>query len=334
MKKKLMLALICLMAVGVILLIVWQTTGKSLSGKADFLSFYIAATRIRTGHATDIYNLAAYPKMSPYVRASWEAFIFVPFTLFSYRVAFALWTVVSVLLLGICVYLLRSGIRFILVAKSQLWRRLALFGMLLPIGVALTSGQDTALFLLLIILTVISARNGRDVDAGICLGLASIKLQLLLPIFALIMLRGRWRIMSSIALTGIFLFTLSIAVAGPNWMAECFHAQASVSNQFGFDTARYVMGVVGLNKYVPLAILAGIGTSLWVVRKMPLDRSIAWMMVAAVFFNWHAMFYDYAVSLPAILPDAETVDNHAERGNHGFHAAPSCQTRLGIADTT
>ncbi len=65
--------------------------------------------------------------------------------------------------------------------------------------------------MLLIVLALKSARVRNDFDAGMWLGLASIKLHLLLPLFLLIVLRRKWQIAWSVMLTGIFLFCTSTA---------------------------------------------------------------------------------------------------------------------------
>lgn len=295
-------ALIFLTAV-VVLFITRLLKGIELSGRADFYCGYIAGKEVRTGHALDLYTLALYPFRAPFDHAAWESLLFVPFSFFPFSVAFALWNTVSIVLFGISGWLLRHEIRDVLVTRTHFLRRLLLFALLIPIGETLAFGQDAALLLLFIVLALKSTKDGRDWDAGIWLGLASIKIHLMLGLFLLIALRRKWQIAWSVVLTGMFLFCLSTALAGPGWVLACIHAQASVSNQMGYLTARKILELSGIYKLkLTLVILvAGVLVSLWLVRNMPFERAAAWMIVSAIFFNWHSLPYDYTSALPAIV---------------------------------
>lgn len=300
-RKHLKVAVLFLLTVGVLVFIVHLLIGKELNGVADFRSVYIFGTKVRTGHITGLYDVSLYPASAPFLRAAWEGLIFVPFTFFSYQTAFNLWTAFSIVLFSISVWLMKDDIRTTLVVEDQLFRRIALIALLIPIGETLAFGQDAALFLLLIVLALRSARAGRDFDAGSWIGLASINLHLLIPLFLLIFLRRRWRMVESIALTGTFLFLVSTALAGPYWVAACIHAQASVIDQMGYYTARYLLMIVGIHRLTLLFLLAGVGVSLWLVRHMEFDRAAAWMIVSAIFFNWHSFLFDYSSAMPAIV---------------------------------
>jgi len=311
----------------VVLFIARLLKGIELSGRADFYWVYIAGKEVRTGHALDLYTLALYPFRAPFDRAAWESLLFVPFSFFPFSVAFALWNTVSIVLFGISGWLLRHEIRDVLVARSQFLRRLLLFALLIPIGETLAFGQDAALLLLFIVLALKSAKDRRDWDAGIWLGLASIKLHLLLGLFLLIILRRKWQIAWSVVLTGIFLLCLSTALAGPGWVFACIHAQASVSDQMGYLTARNVLELSGVYKLkLTLVILiAGVLVSLWLVRNMPFERAAAWMIVSAIFFNWHSLPYDYASALPAIVlkkSPLEGADDTVTNGRRRIHSEP------------
>ncbi len=323
-RKNAKFAALIFFAAAVLLFIAHLLKGIELSGKADFYWVYIAGTEVRTGHALDLYNLALYPFSAPFDRAAWESLLFVPFTFFPFSVALRLWNTVSIVLFGVSGWLLRYEIRDILVSRPQFLRRLFLFALLIPIGETLAFGQDAALFLLFIVLALKSAKNRKDWDAGIWIGLASIKLQLLLPLFLLIILRRKWQIAWSVALTGIFLFCISTALAGPNWVFACIHTQASVTDQMGYLTARYILTLSGVHKLTLVILVAGVLVSLWLVRNMPFERAAAWMIVSAIFFNWHSLPYDYASALPAIVLKESPLkggEDTITTGRHLIHSA-------------
>jgi Glycosyltransferase family 87 len=298
--KRLKVAGLFLLTVAVLAFIAYLLVGKELNGIDDFRSCYIVGMKVRTGHVFDLYDVSSYPVSAPFLRAAWEALIFVPFTFFSYQTAFNLWTTLNIVLFGISGWLMKDEIRTAL-EENQLLRRIAVIALLIPIGETLAFGQDAALFLLLIVLALRSARAGRDFDAGIWLGLASINLHLLLPLFLLIVLRRRWRMVQSIALTGTFLFLISIALAGPYWIPACIHAQANVTDQMGYETARYLLMIAGVHRLTLLFLMAGVIASLWLVRNMAFERAAAWMIVSAIFFNWHSFFFDYSCAMPAFV---------------------------------
>lgn len=299
--KWLKVAALFLLTAGVLVFIVYLVAGREMNGVADFRSCYLAGMKIRTGNVFSLYDVSSYPQFAPFVRAAWEALIFVPFVFFPYQAAFVIWTLVSLFLFGMSGWLMRDELWAALVTENRLLRKISVLALLIPIGTTLAVGEDAALFLLLIVLALRSARVGRDFDAGIWLGLASIDLHLLIPLFLLIVLRKRWRMVESIALTGTFLFLISTALAGPYWVTACIHAQASVADQLGFETARWLLVIVGVRRFIPLFLVAGVLVSLWLVRRMAFERAAAWLIVSAIFFNWHSFLFDYSSALPAIV---------------------------------
>ncbi len=142
MRKNTKIVALISFAAGVLVFLVYLLGGIELSGRADFWVFYIAGTKVITGHALDLYTLASYPARSPFDRAAWESLLFAPFTFFPYPVAFKLWNMVSIVLFGVSGWLLRYEIRDVLVARSQFLRRLLLVALLIPIGETLAFGQE------------------------------------------------------------------------------------------------------------------------------------------------------------------------------------------------
>jgi len=268
-------------------------------GPHDFRCFYRAGVLLRKGESLDLYDSARYPQHLPFIRAPWQALEFAPFTFLRLRPAFLLWLVIMALFLAASVWRLRRPMRQVIQGPS-LPRLLALALLPIPGAYMFLWGQDTAVFLFFLVCGLEAVRDGRDLDAGIWLGLASIDLHFLLPVFALLMLRRRWRILQSALAMGSVLFLTSTAVAGPHWLAACFHAQQQATGlETGALTVRALLWQAGLGRLQIPILLGGILASFWLVRRLPTHRACAWLVVSALAFNWHSLIYDYVAALPA-----------------------------------
>jgi hypothetical protein len=273
-----------------------------LQGRDDFITFYIAGLKVLHGQANTLYRVDSYPRGIPFVRPAWQALVFVPFSLLTYKTAFYAWTVVSLTLFGLSVWLMKHALRKIFLEQASVLRRLAILGLLIPAGKTLVLGQDTAVFLLLLVMALRASKENRDVQAGIWFGLASIDLHLIVLALLLALFRGRFRMILAVAATGTCLLLLSFAVGGPGWILACLHSQATSSTFVGIDTLRYALTLCGLNNLAILVILSiGIILSFWLVWKLPFENGAAWLVVASVFFAWHAFGYDYVAALPAFV---------------------------------
>src|SRR5437879_6573714 len=85
---------------------------NALRGHADFRQLYIAGYMVRTGHRTQLYDYAAQTFFQnalvsngelalPFIRPAYQALLFVPFSLFSYRTAYLGFLLLNVLLLAL-----------------------------------------------------------------------------------------------------------------------------------------------------------------------------------------------------------------------------------------
>lgn len=285
---------------GVIVLVVYVSKGCG----DDFRVFYRAGKFILNGNAAGLYDVSAYPISSagrtPFIRAAWESLVFVPFAALPYKFSLWLWSAVNLAAFGFSAWLVRDDLKRFL-EPQKLSRSLALGGALLAIGCTLGAGQDDGLFLMLVVLALTAAKERRDLDAGLWLALATIKLQLLLPLFALIIIRKRWKIAEGAALGGFGLILTSILVAGPTWFGDCVHAQGFAAYQTGHFTARYLLIAYGSSPLIWLALALGMIVSFLAVRKKETETAAAWLIVATVFFNWHSLTCDYVTLLPAAV---------------------------------
>ena len=124
----------------------------------DFSQFYSAAQIIRQGLGTELYNLRVncnssqkLPRFTSFTTTHpFETLLFLPLTSFGYRVAYTIWTLVSVALLVVVARMLESHGNLSL-ALSQYARISVDFGLILvlfltfaPATTSLLLGQDSA----------------------------------------------------------------------------------------------------------------------------------------------------------------------------------------------
>ena len=83
-----------------------------------------------------------------------------------------------------------------------------------PVAMALLQGQDSILLLFLYGLAFSALATGRAFVAGVCLGLALFKFQLVLPFVVVLLVRRQWKAVAGFSLTAFVLLLVSAAVVG------------------------------------------------------------------------------------------------------------------------
>jgi Glycosyltransferase family 87 len=269
----------------------------SSKAPADFEAFYGAAQRLKAGQGHALYQYATYRDQRPFIRPAWQAVMYLPLGFLGYRTAFWCWFSLSLAFFGATLGLLRKQIS----ALSPSRRLLLALCLSFPIADTLTTGQDSTLFLLLVVLGWRALLNRQDWRAGVFLGLASFKLHLLLPGLVLVMLRRKWRVLGSVAAMGAGLLVISALVAGAHWVGECLRAQQAASAMHGLGILRHLLTLAGLSQLALPAMTVGFVGSFWLLRRTPLDRAFPRLLVIATILNWHAFPYDYLTALPALV---------------------------------
>ena len=160
----------------------------------DFRAFYGAAWLLHHNPhqlfdlsvQTDIQNLVVCPmeRGVPFYHPAYEALLYAPFTLLSYRVAYIAFAVFQLLLRLLC-YRLAPPAADLRIAKVP--RAVFLF-LCFPAFMAIAEGQDSIVFLLLACLLWRALVSGRDRTAGILLALGLFKLQIALGLLLFLVL--------------------------------------------------------------------------------------------------------------------------------------------------
>ena len=194
-----------------------------VGGRADFRQLYAAGYMVRTGHASELYNYESQLHFQnqvvshgdvplPFIRPAYQALLFVPFSWLRYRTAYLVFLAVNVALLGLCFRLLRPSMNRL--AEVYWWLPAAMFLGYLPVAAALMQGQDSILLLALVLLAGVSLGRGRELTAGVLVGLGLFKPQLVLPIALLFFIWRRWRFAAGFAISATLTGSLSIWLVG------------------------------------------------------------------------------------------------------------------------
>ncbi len=188
----------------------------------DFLPFYAAGQLIRTDPGS-LYDPSAQLEAQqaaagirpesflPFAYPPVTAGLFAPLTLLSYQNAYPVWVLISLIMLGLSIYLCsdnfqlgQEGRRFLALAT------IALF----PVYIALVQGQTATLMLLLFTLALVALQRGHEWQAGVWVGLLFLKPQwLLLPALVLVG-RKTWKALLSLSVCVGLLFLVGISLVG------------------------------------------------------------------------------------------------------------------------
>lgn len=216
-------------------LVLWNARDLIWKGYPDFTIYYTAGTMIRQGMGHSLYDDAAQFRIQrqfapnvatrlaalPFNHPPFEAMIFIPFTYFSYRVAFLLWALVNVGLLFTAIRLLRSYAPLLRKWPVMFcgFASLTFF----PIFFAMLQGQDAILLLLFYALTIFALKNNSFFSAGAWLACGLFKFHLVLPFLVLMLVlqknaAARKKIVCGFLLVGSVLGLVSLAMVGVRQM--------------------------------------------------------------------------------------------------------------------
>jgi hypothetical protein len=285
-------------------------------GRADFRAIYTAAYLLRTGQAGRIYNheteettqkrIVSDSLTIPFNHLAIEAAIFSPLSFLSYRMAYFLFAGVNAIFLCAISILMRPSLPQ-MAAISELLP-FAVFLFYLPVGFAIDQGQTQLLVLLLIALAFVAERRGQDFSAGIALGMTTIRLQIALPMVALLLTWKHWRMLKGFILSGSVVVMSSILLVGPRASLEYAHSLSSMTtgleagsqqNYFAvFPTTMpnlrgFILnaGVHG-NQALFLIVFCSVGLLIWASKQRP---SLALATTVALLVGYHNNIPDLAL---------------------------------------
>jgi hypothetical protein len=227
-----------------ILLLCVELLGFALSSGAahgyDFRAFYAAGHIARTS-ISSLYDVSTQKAVEdafvspssafmPFYHPSYEALLFVPFSLLPYNIAYCLNIAVSAVLLFLA-YL--TGPRHSVFPLARQSRAFAWFTFL-PIFLTMLVGQDCILFLLICCLSFRKLEQHDEWTAGFILGLGIFRPQLAIPIGLLLAFRYGRRFFTSFAVVSLVLAAFSaflVRKEGVAALTSLISAVSLVNNQ-------------------------------------------------------------------------------------------------------
>lgn len=197
----------------------WASFGPQVE-QTDFSMTYVGARILDAGHSAQLYDLptqvavrkATFARPNPllFEHPPFEALIFRPLAAVRYRTAYFIWGLVNAAIWLVLPLLLRPHAP----APRETIGYLALWMLFAPLGIALFQGQTSLAVLLFYTLCFIQLKRGRPLAAGVWLGLALFKFQLVLPFALIFLLRRQWRFLAGFSLSGAFFGVLSLLAVG------------------------------------------------------------------------------------------------------------------------
>src|SRR5579859_1219176 len=191
-------------------------------GHADFRSFYNAGYMLRSGNARALYDyetekvyqdrlISKENLAMPFIHPAYEALLFVPLSVLTYRAAYFAFLAINLALLAVCYRLLRPRMQNL----ADVWRGLpAAMFLFLPVTGALMKGQDSILLLTVLAGATVCLGEGREFSAGTLIALGLFRFQIVLPIAVLFLIWRRWRFSAGFAVAAAVLAAVSVGVVG------------------------------------------------------------------------------------------------------------------------
>ena len=207
-------------------LVFWSARKQVVEGFPDYSIFYTAGLMLRRGQGSDLYNnglqlqvqrefaVAARDRTGPlpYNHPAFEAVLFFPLVYLPYLTSYTVWVALNLLLLVGIVLFLRTHI--VCLHSVSPWILMLAALAFFPVAFTLMQGQDSILLLAVYCLAYTALRRGRDLQAGLWLGLGLFKFHLILPFAFILLLRRRLRAVSGVAISGCVDLLISWSLVG------------------------------------------------------------------------------------------------------------------------
>ena len=222
--------------------------------QTDFSMTYVGARILHLGQSARLYDLqeqravrnAIFSRPSPllFEHPPFEALIFQPLAALPYRTVYIVWALVNAAIWLTLPFLLRPFAP----APRDTTGYLALFVLYAPLGIALFQGQTSIAMLLFYTLCFIQLKRGQPLAAGVCLGLALFKFQLVLPFVLIFLLRRQWRFLAGFTLSGAFFGVLSLIAVGWRGMFSYVRFLATIASDphnVSYGSTLYMVSLQG-----------------------------------------------------------------------------------------
>ncbi len=297
----------------------------------DFSGFYCAGLMLRQGLGQHLYDGAAQarclssespPGIVYYLRPPFESLLFIPLSYLQYRWAYLVWTLANVLMLIISAHFIdrltaaSSTIAHYLKIRGDHGLLLGLFVTCAPFTTSLLLGQDAGLTLLIYTLVFVLLIRKLEIRAGLVLGCALFKFQLVVPIALFLLLRRKWSALAGLSISGAIMALISVALCGRPVLGEYprfLLIAGPYHNLLGLDPL-YMPNIRGLLTLMLGHVSSPTGITVvtlaisllllcWAARfwndNQP-ERSLGVALLASLLSTYHLHNYDFTLLLLAV----------------------------------
>jgi hypothetical protein len=334
--RRALLATLAGLVIGFVVLIATSDGLRTIRGGrigGDLPAFHGAGRIVASGRVRDLYDSdaqrAAEEDLLPASERGWIPFpyppyvalFYVPLTWLPFKAAYVVHAIVMALCCVFAVALVRPALPAL---RAEFLPVVAAMLVFYPLFRAVLGGQNTPLSLLCGAAAAAALARGRDLAAGLWVGVWLFKPQLALPVAALLLIRAksRTRFAAGVAAVAAMYFLLGVAMGGWNWIGWWWHdgavpfAEADLEvdrgNGISFAELAYEFGVTPL-KWVAAAATGVF--ALWTAWRHDDLHPLAVVGVAAgtaALIAPHALYYDGGLAAlglmaagalrPALLP--------------------------------
>lgn len=292
----------------------------------DFLQFYISARLINQGRSSELFDQRAADQQMhaivreptrvqlPTVYGPQVGLLFTPLAKLSFPAAARIWTVLSLLAVVACFYLLWRSCP----ALRSHARTVAICAIAFPpIFHFFVRGQISALLLLCLSVAYLAFRADSDWLAGMALGCLVFKPQVLVAIPLILLLSQAWKAVAGLALAAAAQFAFAAIYFGAAVMRAYFDTMLHMSRWLGIsEIGPAHIQMHSLRSFFTLLIpWPDISLALYVVTSMAAIAiaAVVWkssaalavrfsaLILASVLVNPHLFIYDLLVLAPAFL---------------------------------
>ncbi len=298
-----------------------RSIGGGLKG-GDFVHFYTLGHLARSGRTEVIYDMSRLheaqvslvpesdPFLYPTVYPPQAAALFAPFSGLSYRQALSIWNAMTIALYVVIVW---SAWRRVAGQLSDRTLVLAAAAAFPPFWSLVLYGQITIVIVIAFWLGWLALERGRSYLAGLAFGLLALKPQFGIPLAAIVLACGEWRMLGG-AVSSIlaqaaavwlmlgssvfagFMASIPTTVAHADWLEPQPHMSHSLR-----AVTRLLPNWAGLPLWAALSALV-----LWLTVKVwksqaPLRVRLGTVILASVLVNPHVIGYDLTLLVLPLL---------------------------------
>jgi len=313
-------------------LIIWLVyLPAALQGNADFRNCYSTGLLLRSGRGHQIYDYAIQNDVQtafisrtatgmPYVHPAYEALLFVPLSFLSYRYAFLCWLGLNLVCLLVSYRMLEK--RFWPLREAWSYFPFLFTIAFAPFSVALLQGQDSLITLLLLSIALANLESRNDLRAGLLVGLAAYKFQLVLPVAFLFFFWHKWRFVWGLCLSAFAAVIVSAIISGTqslfSYVSYVREASVRFATLMPVQRMPNLRGLVSLLHLCPavtfaFVLLLSLGVmalAAWSGRQISAARQLAIAISAATLVGYHVMTHDLSILL---IPIAVVLDEDSRR---------------------